>query len=95
VHRLEHEVVLVIRSDGLDEWSTRTIRFKAVVHQAFGVGTPLAEIVIDVNGRDAGAPAAVFELGQPRRHWQRVFQDLIAIREFEMIDHVDQDEGDG
>jgi hypothetical protein len=65
------------------------MRFKAAAHQAFGVGTPLAEIVIDVNGRDAGAPAAVFELGQPCRHWQRVFQDPVAIREFEVIDNVD------
>src|SRR6185369_3195256 len=95
VHRLEHEIILVIRPDGLDEWSTRTMRFKAAAHQAFGVGTSLAEIVIDVNGRDAGAPAAVLELGQPCRHWQRVFQDLVAIREFEMIDYVDQDESDG
>jgi hypothetical protein len=71
------------------------MRFKATAHQAFGVGTPLAEIVIDVNGRDPGVPAAVFEFGEPCRDWQRVFQDLVAIREFEMVYNVDQDESDG
>ena len=70
------------------------MRFKATAHQAFGVGTPLAEIVVDVNGGDTGAPAAVFELGQSCRHWQGIFQDLVAIREFEMVDDVDQDESD-
>src|SRR5689334_15498910 len=70
VHWLEHEIIFVIRPDRLDEWSSRAIRFKATAHQAFGIGTPLAEIVIDVYGRDAGPTAAALELGKPCGNWQ-------------------------
>ena len=95
MHRLEHEVILVIRLERLDEWSARAIRCKAAAHKALGIGTPLAEIIVDVDGGDAGAPAPLLEFGQTAGHRQGVFQDLVAVREFEMIDDVNEDECDG
>jgi hypothetical protein len=57
MHRLEHKVVFVIGPEGFDEGSARAFRRKAPSHQTFGVGPPLTEIVVYVNGRNTRAPA--------------------------------------
>ena len=71
------------------------MRGQAASHQTAGIGTPLAEIIVDIDCGNARAPAPLFEFGQTVGHGQGIFQDLVAIREFEMIDNVDQDESDG
>jgi len=95
MHRLEYEVIVVVRLKREDEWSARTTRYQAAVHQALRIRTPLAEIIVNVDGGNTCMPAPTLEFGQTISHWQCVFQDLITVGELEMIDDVNEDECHG
>ena len=57
MHRLEHEIVLIVGPERLNEGPARASRGKAGSDQAFGIRPPLAKIIVHVNGGNARAPA--------------------------------------
>ena len=83
MHRLEHDVILVVGPPGFDEGSASATRYQAAFHKTLGIGTPLAEIIVDIDGGNARAPAPLLQFGQRTGFGQGVLQDLVGVRELE------------
>jgi hypothetical protein len=64
-----------------------------VLEHRFEVRLPLAEIVVDVDNGNTRFLRPPFQHGQPLGHRQRVCEQLLAAAEFEIVDHVNQQQG--
>ncbi len=58
------------------------------------IGSPPAEVVVDVDGRHLGPSRLLFQPSDLLGHRLGELEELISLREFQVIDHVDQEQGD-
>jgi hypothetical protein len=64
-----------------------------VFHLRHEVRPPAPEVVVDVKDGDAFLPGPLLEGGDPLGHRQGVTQELIPFGELQVVDYVDQQQG--
>ena len=92
--RLEHEVVVVLGQQALDDRLAAHAVALAMGEQRPKVRAPAPEVVVDVDGGDGRGPQAPLEGGQTLGHGQRMGEQRVAALEFEVVDDVDQQQDD-
>ena len=92
--RLEHEVIVFLGAEQLDDGPAAHAILEAVVDLGAEVRSPAAEVVVDVDCRNAALMGARLEGRDLPGHGQRMAQELVALGKLKVIDHVDQQQGD-
>lgn len=90
MHRLQHKIVFRIGLDHLDKVAPRGFVAQAIGQPPSGIRSPIPEVVVDVDRGNMRRARPFLKPGNARRDPSRAFKDPLAIREFEMIDDVDQ-----
>lgn len=90
VHGFEHEIIVALRAEQSDDFLAGG--FGAGFHDGAEVGLPAAEVVVDVNGRNAGGAEAFLQCAQPSSHGQGEFQGLRRFGELEGVDDIDEEQ---
>ena len=67
---------------------------QTVLHDAAEVRLPATEIVVDVNDGYACLLRAALQPGDTLRHRQRLRNERLGALEFEVVDHIDEQQGD-
>jgi len=77
----------------LHDGPARHAILKAVLDLDAEVGLPAAEVVVDIDGGDARLPGPPLQRQDIASHRQGMPEALSPLREFEVIDDVDQEQG--
>ena len=94
MHRLEDEIIFVVGPELFDEVKARRLGPQAVLQQLLRIRPPLAEIVVDIDRRNACRAGLLLQAGKRRRNRERLAEDVFSVRKLEMIDHIDEEERD-
>src|SRR2546423_15078174 len=86
---LEDKVIVAFGFQQFDDWLTARIVIQTMRNQLLEIRSPLAEVVINVNGRNARAAAALLERGNSLRRRQCVSQEFGATFKLKVVDDVD------
>ncbi len=77
--RLEHKVIIVIRSQKIDDLAP--LALAAMFHQSSKIGPSTSEVVVYINDWDARLFRALLQLRDLARHRWRVTHQLVRFRE--------------
>src|SRR5438874_3775517 len=94
MHRLKDEIIFAIGPKLFDESPARRLRPQAVFEQFIGIRPPLPEIVVDIDDRNACPTRPLFEAPETGRHREVLAKYALSVRKLEMIDRIDDDEGE-
>src|SRR5438874_13589657 len=92
--RLENEVIVLFRPEQRNDFVSLRILPEAMLDLPPKVGLPAAEIVVHINHGNAGFLGALFQPQKLVSHGSRIAQELVRLREIEVVDNVDQEQRD-
>ena len=92
VLRFEDEVIVFLREELLHHRLANDSILQAVLDEEIEIGSPPAEVVIDVNRRDPGFLQPLFQPGDFPGHRKSLPKQLLPFGELEVVDHVNQQE---
>ena len=90
---LQHEVIDGIGEEQLHQRPASHTIVQAVLDLAGEVRPPSSEVVIDVDHRDGRRLRPAFQGHEAFGHRQGVPQQLLTLGEFQVVDHIDQEQG--
>jgi hypothetical protein len=93
MHRFQNEIVFGVGTDLRHEWAAWSGGAKTILKQLARVGPPLAKIIVYVNDRKFRFSGADFQTSDTWRDKQRLCKQPRTIREFEVIDDVNDKKG--
>jgi len=89
--RLQDEVVILIGKQQIYKRASARIGPTAPFDNRLEIGSPLAEIIVYIDARDLGGTSAFLQGGDPRPDTPGARKELLAAREFEIVDHIDDE----
>ena len=89
----EDEIIVLLGTQQSHQLAS-VVTLCTMLNSAPKIGFPPAEVVIDINHRDAGLLRASFKSQELLRHRPCVSEQLICFRKIEIIDYVDQEQRD-
>lgn len=92
VFRLQDKIIAFLRREHRGDVAAEARFAQAVFDLVPEIGPPAAEVVVDVDDRDAGGAGALFQCDNPTGGGHRMAEEGAALGEIEVVDDVDEDQ---
>lgn len=92
VLRLKNEIVILIGTKQIYKGASACTGSTAPFDNRLEIGSPLAKIVVCIDARDLGGTSPFLQGSDPRPNMPGVRKELLAMREFEIVDHIDEEQ---